>query len=211
MMRACIVVLLFFIIPSLAFAKDVKPEQRTVSAVMLSTETIDDDWIDSQFTSLLLLRKGNAIFNECEQSVSDAMSPFGLSCKVGKYKRSKLVRIRSFRTVVGRYKDISSMPNFTAIRASLLLSQNASYVILCNVDVSSNIDKNGYKTCGNGRCKIIDIKDSKRVAFAGRSACTQNEDRTTANIGTIRDICEGMGKSMGESIKHIISDGGDKR
>lgn len=180
------------------------------SIVVFASETIDKDWISSFFTALPSSEKGEIALNECETALADEFSRRGFARRTQPLGKTERTQVRSFRTVVGRYRDMSAMPNFTSVRAAAMVDDAATAVVGCKVVIKTSGSENGYESCAAGRCKAVDMRSMQRVSMVALSKCASNADSTTANIAAIRDVCGEMGRSLsGDLLKKYWEQGGN--
>lgn len=170
------------------------------SVVVFASETIDKDWIGSFFTALPSSEKGEIALNECETALADEFLRRGFVRRAEPLDKIRLMQVRSFRTVVGRYRDMSAMPNFTSVRAASIVDDGATAVAGCKVVLKTTGSGNEYESCASGRCKAVDMRSMQRVSMAVLSKCASNADSTTANISAIRNVCGDMGRSMSNDL-----------
>lgn len=183
------------------------------SVVIFASEIIEKDWIESFFTSPSALQNGEISLNECENLVNIEMAWRGFTSRASPLNKTERMQARSFRTVVGRYRDLSSMPNFTSARAAAIIDKGASVVVGCRVlvDVEDRGENGDYNSCASGKCKAVDMRSKERVATASGSKCSTNADSTTAGIAAIRGICEEMGRSLGTGMVKLYSTSGGEQ
>lgn len=197
-----------------AFAEDqaspVADAAAARSVVIFASETIDKDWIGSFFTELASSKDGEITLNECETALAEEFMRQGFSRRVEPLDKTRRMQARSFRTVVGRYRDMSSMPNFTSVKAASIVDDAASAVAGCKVVIKAGDSGGEYESCATGRCKAVDMRSMQRVSMAVLSKCVTNPDGTTANIAAIRDVCGGMGRSLSSDLlKKYWQEGGN--
>ncbi|MBT3182177.1 MAG: hypothetical protein HN337_06705 [Deltaproteobacteria bacterium] len=172
------------------------------TVVAFATERIEKDLINSFFSSI---SDGEVAKNECETALYDIFSKKGFSCDVGKFNKTQRMKARAFRTVVNRYKDLSYMPNDSTIKAASIVDRSARAVVTCGVQVDIDDSGVGFEACAKGRCKAVDAASKGRIATATDSKCESNENKTTAYIGAIRDVCNSMGRSIGSDMVGVYS------
>lgn len=168
--------------------------------IVMASESIDNDFIESFMTSLPSLMKGEISKNECETVMDDIFGNVGFRDAPRILKKSQVMKARSFRTVMGRYKDLSTLPNFTATRAASIIDAKAAAVVVCGVDVNVQDSSVGFNACAKARCKAVDMASGKRMTTSTDSYCEKNEDKTTASIAAIRGSCESMAYELGEGL-----------
>lgn len=180
------------------------------SVVVFASETIDKDWIGSFFTELPSSEEGRIELNECEAALADEFSRAGFTRRTQPLGKTERMQVRSFRTVVGRYRDMSAMPNFTSVRAAAIVDGDAAAMAGCKVVIKVGEGDEGYESCAAGRCKAVDMRSMERISMAVLSKCVSNADGTTANIAAIRSVCGEMGRSLsGDLLKRYELGGGD--
>lgn len=175
--------------------------RRTV--VVFASERIMGDWIGSYFNSI---SDDDVAFNTCEAVVGQSLREKGFDEVEPSFDAQQKKDARRFKTVFGRYMDVSSVPNNTVSRASEIVGADARYVIACSVLADSGSGKDSafmYTCCAEGSCKVVDTKTKRRVATASESSCNPNANRTTGSMAAIRAVCKNMGDELGKKIEDL--------
>ncbi len=146
--------------------------------------------------------KGFDSINDCEKFFSEALNSRGFSTRLPGQQQDRLVKMRSFATVVGRYKDPSSMPNFTAQRAAVIVSDDASAAVVCGAKVKSEgtDDEMKYKSCAKVRCKAVEAGSTSRIVGITDVFCHESYDQDSASSGAVRGVCKKAGHAVGSAM-----------
>jgi hypothetical protein len=168
--------------------------------IVFVSEFIEDDFIDSFITALPSLMKGEVSRNECETIMDELFAARGFGGGPKVFDNEQKMKARSFRTVLGRYKDLSTLPNFTAAKAGSIITGENGAAVVCGVKVSGGSSSNMFESCAKVRCKAVDIATGGRIAASAYSSCEKNSDGTTANMAAIRSVCGAMGRALGANL-----------
>jgi len=183
-----------------------QPPPKRGRIVIFASERIGRDWIGSYFNTL---PEGSPAYNQCELSLSDSLTSMGFENGDGKFNRSQRAKAKGLRTVFQRYRDMSTMANDTAVRASEIVDSKAHSVILCNVDVGARRGwrKRRYKSCAEVRCKAISTDSLRRLATHSIDRCAGGPEEVGASVEAIKAVCSEAGRGIGEKIVEIEGKG----
>jgi len=176
------------------------PPDRVATVAVFATERFLGNWVYSYFNSIA---DASGEPNECEVALGSELRDLGFSEVDMDFSSDERRAARSFRTVFGRYKDLSALPNNTAVRAAQIVDPNAVLVVSCRVlaDVGDGKDSAFmYSACAEVSCKAVDTKSRRRVATASESKCFPHANRTTGSMAAIRAACSEIGKKMGKKL-----------
>lgn len=177
--------------------------QRPV--VVLASEVMGKNLVESFFT----IGKASSQ-NECEISLGASLLSRGFKVSLPDDTPESLLKMRSLKPVMGRYKDLSSLPNVTAGKAGSIVDKLTEAVIGCQAKVDVSQENDIFKACSKARCKVIDSKDLRRISAFADSACEENSDKTTATIAAVKKICEIAGQEMATAMIDHFSAGEGK-
>ena len=177
------------------------------SSVVFATEFIGKRWKGSQFLSL---EKGSSTRNECEDAIYGELSRRGITSAQFHFPSERASDIRGLRSVVMRYKDISTIPNDTALRAARMMDPSVRYVVSCGVRARSSREGNLYNSCSLGKCKVVDSVTKNRSLTAADSVCSSSSDEGDAFLNSIGGVCRTLGARIAKDILKIQRAGGNK-
>ncbi len=177
------------------------------SSVVFATEFIGKRWRGPQFLSL---DKGSLTRNECEDAIYGELSRRGISSTQFHFPSERASDIRRLRSVVMRYKDISTIPNDTALRAARMMDPSVRYVVSCGVRARSSREGNLYNSCSLGKCKVVDSVTKNRSITAADSLCSSSSDEGDAFLNSIGGVCRTLGARIAKDILKIQRAGGNK-
>ncbi len=174
--------------------------ERVATVAVFATERFLGNWVYSYFNSI---SDSGGEPNECEVALGSQLRESGFSEVDLDFSADERRAARSFRTVFGRYKDLSALPNDTAVRAAKIVDSDAVVVVSCRVlaDVGDGKDSAFmYSACAEVSCKAVDTASKRRVSTASASKCVPHANRTTGGMAAIRAACSEIGKKMGKKL-----------
>lgn len=175
--------------------------------VIFASERIGREWIDSHFNSI---PEDHPTFNQCEISLEEAFDERGFDGPDASYSPDQKASARRFRTVFQRYKDMSTMANDVAVRASNIVDSSAGTVVLCTVGVGSKKRwKLGRKkrSCAQVRCKAVSTDSRRRLATLSIERCAKGPEGIPASVEAIKAVCQEAGRGL---VEKLVPDGGDR-
>jgi hypothetical protein len=189
--------------PANAPSEDVAVTSRG-RVVIFASEKIGDEWISSYFNAI---PEGGAGYNQCELSLGKTFSALGYEMADEGLTKHQRAEARRLRTVFRRYRDMSSMANDTAVKASDIVDASAEAVVLCTADVGvrSRWRKQRFKSCAEVKCKAISTANSRRLVTHSIERCAAGPGETAASVEAIRSVCSDAGRAMGEKL--VLNEG----
>lgn len=174
------------------------PERGRI--VIFASERLGRDWIESHFNTI---PEGAPSYNQCEISLGTTLQAMGFKNSKQGFTRSERARAKKLRTVFRRYKDMSTMANDTAVKASHIVDSEADAVVLCTVEAGPKRRwrrQSDVQSCAEVRCKAISTSDSKRVAVHSINRCAKGPEEAGASVEAIRSVCSEAGQGLGKKI-----------
>jgi hypothetical protein len=169
--------------------------------VIFASEKLGRSWIGSHFNTV---PEGKPSYNQCEISLGNTLEAMGFENPKGDLTRDERAKAKRLRTVFIRYKDMSTMANDTAVKASNIVDGGAEAVVLCTVEVGPREKKwrrrSKIESCAEVRCKAITTSDSKRLATHSIKRCAKGPEETGASVEAIRSVCSEAGTGLGQKI-----------
>jgi len=168
--------------------------------VIFASEKLGNDWIETHFNTI---PEGKPSYNQCEISLSEALGRIGFTGTGGEFTGSQRKRARKLRTVFRRYKDMSTMANDTAVKASGIVDGEAHAVVLCTAEVGNKRrwhGRGGANSCTEVRCKAVSTLDLSRVATHSIKRCAEGLETAGAEVEAIGAACSEAGAGLGEKI-----------
>lgn len=174
--------------------------------VVFASEKIGDAWIASYFNSL---PEGQAAYNQCELSLGETFDELGYDMAENGFSKRQRAEARRLRTVFGRYRDMSSMANDTAVKASDIVDGSAGTVVLCTADVGPRRSwrKKRFRSCAEVRCKAVSTESGRRLATHSIERCAAGPGETAASVEAIRSVCSEAAHAMGNKLVLKQGDG----
>jgi hypothetical protein len=200
---ASIAIVASIVLPAVISAEEAEPAavQPRGKVVIFASEKLGKTWIGSHFNTV---PEGKPSYNQCEISLGETLSSMGFDNPKGNFSRAERARAKRLRTVFIRYKDMSTMANDTAVKASNIVDGRAEAVVLCTVEVGPKKKKwrrrSKIESCAEVRCKAVTISDSKRLATHSIKRCSKGPEEMGASVEAIRSVCAEAGKGLGQKI-----------
>jgi hypothetical protein len=180
--------------------------QGGVGVVVMATERMRRDVVGSFFTSPSFVKDGEPKRNECELALADSLSKAHIAAGDGQVDKAGLDGVKAFRGVISRYRDMSAVPNFTAVKAASMVDKAAQAVVLCGVDVNFKAAQSGFNACAEARCKVVDMKTGKGFSAITDSKCSEGEERASSGAAAIRRACGDIAYALGDAINSRYED-----
>ncbi len=168
--------------------------------VIFASEKLGDEWIETHFNTI---PEGRPSYNQCEISLSEVLGGMGFTGAGGEFTGTQREQARKLRTVFRRYRDMSTMANDTAVKASGIVDDEAHAVVLCTAEVGTKRRwrrKGGANSCAEVRCKAVSTLDLSRVATHSIKRCAEGLGTAGAGVEAIRAACSEAGAGLGEKI-----------
>lgn len=171
--------------------------------VVLASEGVERTWNPSSFIGIAT---GQLPLNRCEQALADAMQSPLMIASPSEISSQQQTSARSFKPVFGRYNDLSTMPNDTAVRAAKIVDATADTVLACRV--SEQTQRPRFKRtaegtiCVSARCKAIDVGSRRRVATAALDRCGEPRRTSDARSEHFAHLCSEMGQTIAQQLVH---------
>lgn len=164
-------------------------------ASVFASERIMGRWVPSYFSSL---PDGSVELNECEALISDALTSAGFSLPSSTFSEDQRRAAKKLRPVLGRYPDLSSLPNDTAVAAADAVMPGAGLAVVCGVKAAYRKGRRGSPSglCADARCKAVDTRTRRRVATGVGQSCDFGSSQATASISAIREACRQAGATL---------------
>jgi len=166
--------------------------------VIFASEKMGNEWIASHFNTV---HEGAASYNQCEISLGQTLEGMGFENLRGDLSRADMAKAKRLMTVFVRYKDMSTLANDTAVKASDIIDGDADTVLLCTVEIGPKKKKwrrrSKVESCTEVRCKAVATSDAKRLATHTVEKCSKTSDDPGAGIEAIRHMCTEAGKGIG--------------
>lgn len=166
-------------------------------AILFASSRVGKAWTASQFSSI---PEQPAPPNDCEQRIADAVSPDVRVSWPGTFTPRQQADARRLRPVFGRYRDVSAMPNDTAVRAAGIVDPGVALILACSagMDAPKKRGKLAGQTCLQARCKAIDRNSGRRVVTADVERCEPLSSEAPARARTMADLCSEVGRSLAQ-------------
>jgi len=188
-------------LPSAEARAKVNPTEDVQERVVIfASERIGRDWIESHFNSI---PEGRPTLNQCEISLGEVFDENGFESPNLSYSSDQKAGAKKFRTVFRRYKDMSTMANDVAVRASDIVDSSADTVVLCTVGVGSKRKwKLGRKkkSCAEVHCKAISTDSKRRLATHSIERCAKGAEWIPTSVEAIKAVCREAGSGLVEKL-----------
>lgn len=169
--------------------------------VIFASEKMGNDWIASHFNTV---PEGKPSYNQCELSLGETLEGMGFVNRRDELTRAERAKAKSLRTVFIRYKDMSTLANDTAVKASNIIDGDADTVVLCTAEVGPKKRKwrrrSKVESCVEVRCKAVATSDARRFATHSVEKCSKVSENPGAGVEAIRSVCSEAGKGIGRKI-----------
>lgn len=177
-----------------------KAAEATGNVAIFASEKLFGKRVESFFNSI---SSDSLKTNECETAAGEKLGEKGFKVVDGPFGPKQIQDARGLKTLIGRYSNISSMPDDTAIKAARVMGDDVLAVIACGVSAAKKGRGLGRLVCAEAGCKAIDMKSRRRVAWSAGKNCATGNDRTTAGLLAIREACGYVGNELANKLSGI--------
>lgn len=166
---------------------------------VFASERILGRWVGSSFGTT---SAGGASPNDCENEIAQGLSAGGFLVPFEPLSDQQRLEARKFRVVFGRYGDVSTMPNDTAVRAAGIVGGGARAVVACGVKaaVRKPRQRSAGAICANAECKAVDMAARRRVATAAGERCAERSQGAAGAVAAVRSVCREMGETLARDL-----------
>lgn len=185
--------------PSEAAGQALEEMQERGRVVIFASERVGEEWIGSFFSSL---PSNSMAYNQCELSLGEAFRALGYETTDEPFTQVQKQEAKKHVVVFGRYRNMSSMANDTAVRASSIVDASAGAVVLCAADVGARrgFRKKRFKSCAEVKCKAISTENLRRLATHSIERCAAGPGEAGASVEALRSVCSEAGRALGEKL-----------